>query len=87
MNYVHHPRTWNFFRGRCHATASCSMSDNSFFISNLTEGPILTTNDFPPDLDTTSVGLMITQPDDNVFDSVMNEMLEYTNSDNIMMVS
>ncbi|KAF8265532.1 hypothetical protein EI94DRAFT_317696 [Lactarius quietus] len=63
VNYVHHPRTWNFFR----------------------EGPMLTTAEFPPDLDTTSVGLMVTQPDDHVFDSVMDEMLHYTTSDNIMM--
>ena len=63
------------------------MSDNNFLISNFTEGPVLTTDEFPPDLDTTSIGLMITQPDDQVFDSVMNEMLEYTNSDSITMVS
>ena len=39
------------------------------------------------DLDTTSVALMVTQPDDHVFDSVMDEMLQYTTSDGIMMVS
>ncbi|KAH9083343.1 HAD-like domain-containing protein [Lactarius deliciosus] len=61
VNYVHHPRTWNFFR----------------------EGPILTTDEFPPDLDTTSIGLMVTQPDDHVFDSVMDEMLQYTSEDGI----
>ncbi|KAI9437652.1 HAD-like domain-containing protein [Lactarius indigo] len=63
VNYVHHPRTWNFFR----------------------DGPILTTDEFPPDLDTTSVGLMVTQPDDQVFDSVMDEMLQYTTTDRIPM--
>ncbi|KAI9455354.1 HAD-like domain-containing protein [Lactarius psammicola] len=61
VDYVHHPRTWNFFR----------------------EGPVLTTDEFPPDLDTTSIGLMITQPDDHVFDSVMDEMLQYTSEDGI----
>ncbi|KAH8996495.1 hypothetical protein EDB86DRAFT_1003670 [Lactarius hatsudake] len=63
VNYVDHPRTWNFFR----------------------EGPILTTDEFLPDLDTTSVGLMVTQPDDHVFDSVMDEILQYTTTDRIPM--
>ncbi|KAH9034151.1 HAD-like domain-containing protein [Lactarius hengduanensis] len=63
VNYVDHPRTWNFFR----------------------EGPVLTTDEFPPDLNTTSVGLMVTQPDDQVFDSVMDEMLQYTTTDRILM--
>ncbi|KAH9034150.1 HAD-like domain-containing protein [Lactarius hengduanensis] len=49
------------------------------------EGPVLTTDEFPPDLDTTSVGLMVTQPDDQVFDSVMDEMLQYTTTDRILM--
>ncbi|KAH8996523.1 HAD-like domain-containing protein [Lactarius hatsudake] len=61
VNFVHHPRIWNFFR----------------------EGPIFTTDEYPSDLDTTSVGLMLTQPDDHVFDSVMDEMLQYTNEDGI----
>ncbi|KAH9041146.1 HAD-like domain-containing protein [Lactarius hengduanensis] len=47
------------------------------------EGPIFTTDEYPSDLDTTSVGLMLTQPDDHVFDSVMDEMLQYTNEDGI----
>ncbi|KAH9171964.1 HAD-like domain-containing protein [Lactarius sanguifluus] len=61
VNFVHHPRIWNFFR----------------------EGPIFTTDEYPYDLDTTSVGLMLTRPDDHVFDSVMDEMLQYTNEDGI----
>ncbi|KAH8988101.1 HAD-like domain-containing protein [Lactarius akahatsu] len=64
VNYVHHPRTWNFFR----------------------EGPVLTTDEFPPDLDTTSIGLMVTQPDEHVFDSVMDDMLQYTTTDRIPMI-
>ena len=51
------------------------------------EEPVLTTDEFPPDLDTTSVGLMVTQPDDHVFDSVMDEMLQYTSNAGITMVS
>ncbi len=62
-------------------------SDQSFFFSFLAEGPILTTDEFPPDLDTTSVGLMVTQPDDHVFDSVMDEMLQYTSEDGIATVN
>ncbi|KAH9054307.1 hypothetical protein EDB87DRAFT_1689311 [Lactarius vividus] len=63
VNYVHHSRTWTFFR----------------------EGPVLTTDEFPPDLDTTSVALMVTQPDDQVFESVMDEMLQYMSTDHIPM--
>ena len=63
------------------------MSDQSFTISILAEGPTLTTDEFPPDLDTTSIGLMVTQPDDHVFNSVMDEMLHYATSDRITMVS
>ncbi len=63
------------------------MSDQSFYISFLAEGPMLTTDEFPPDLDTTSLGLVVTQPDDHVFDSVMDEMLQYTTTDRITMVS
>ncbi|KAH9007989.1 hypothetical protein EDB83DRAFT_2323490 [Lactarius deliciosus] len=50
------------------------------------ERPVLTTDKFPPVLDTTSVGLMVTQPDDHVFDSVMDEMLQYTTTDRIPMM-
>ena len=57
-------------------------------IKLFSEGPILTTDEFPPDLDTTSIGLVVTQPDDDhVFDSVMDEMLQYMTSDRITMVS
>ncbi|KAI9437689.1 HAD-like domain-containing protein [Lactarius indigo] len=47
------------------------------------EAPILTTDEFPPDLGVTSIGLMVTQPDNDVFDSVMDEMLKYTSEDGI----
>jgi hypothetical protein len=49
-----------------------------------TEEPIC--NEFPDDLDTTSIGLTVTQPEDHVVDSVMDEMLQYTTDDGITMV-
>ncbi|KAH9972460.1 hypothetical protein BGW80DRAFT_1252735 [Lactifluus volemus] len=62
VNYVHHPHTWNFFKGN----------------------PIFTTNTFPADMDTTSIGLTVTHPDDDhVVHSVMDEMLQYTTEDGI----
>ena len=53
----------------------------------LAEGPILTTDEYPADLDTTSLGLMVTHPDDHVFNSVMDEILQYTSEDGIALVS
>jgi len=53
----------------------------------MAEGPIFTTDEYPSDLDTTSVGLILTQPEDHVFDSVMDEMLQYTSEDGIATVS
>lgn len=47
------------------------------------EGPILTTDEYPSDMDTTSFGLVMAQPDDRVVDSVMDEMLRYTSQDGI----
>jgi hypothetical protein len=70
-----------------HPAASSYELDSSNLFLFLAEGPILTTDEFPPDLDTTSVGLMVTQPDDHVFDSVMDEMLRYTSQDDITMAS
>ncbi|KAI0267118.1 HAD-like domain-containing protein [Gloeopeniophorella convolvens] len=63
VNFIHHPRTWNFFQKK----------------------PTGTTDEFPADLDTTSIGLMVTQPDDHVFNSVMDEMLQFVTEDNISM--
>ncbi|KAA1473914.1 HAD-like protein [Dentipellis sp. KUC8613] len=48
------------------------------------EKPVLTTDDFPYDLDTTSIGLTVTQPGDETMDSVMNEMLQYRDEDSII---
>jgi hypothetical protein len=52
----------------------------------IVEKPIFTTDEFPADLDTTSIGLTITQPDVHVVDSVLDEMLQYTTQDGITMV-
>ncbi|KAH9959299.1 Haloacid dehalogenase-like hydrolase-domain-containing protein [Russula dissimulans] len=62
VNYVHHSRTWNFFR----------------------ETSVLPDR-FPEDLDTTSIGLTVTQPDDHVVNSVLDEMLHFVREDGITM--
>ena len=41
---------------------------------------------YPEDLDTTAIGLTVTQPEEHVVDSVMDEMLQYTTEDGIIMV-
>jgi len=38
-------------------------------------------------MDTTSVGLTVTQPDDHVVQSVLDEMLQYLTGDGITMVN
>ena len=48
--------------------------------------PLLTTERFPNDLDTTSLALMVTDCDDKVVNSVLDEMLGYVNEDGIIMV-
>ena len=62
-------------RGACH-----------YLTIYIIEKPLFTTDEFPPDLDTTSVGLMITQPDDDVVHSVLDEILQYRTEDGINMV-
>ena len=48
-------------------------------------GGVLTTADFPCDLDTTSIGLTVSaHVDERTKNSVMDEMLTYRNKDNIM---
>ncbi|SRR6266446_1600367 len=49
--------------------------------------PVFTTDRFPADLDTTSIGLTVTQPDDHVVQSVLDEMLQYLTGDGITMVN
>ncbi len=48
--------------------------------------PLLTTETYPNDLDTTSLALMVTGCDDEVVNSVLDEMLELVNEDGIVMV-
>ena len=47
----------------------------------------LTTEEFPPDLDTTSLGLTVLKYDKDIVHSVMDEMLGYANADGIIQVS
>jgi hypothetical protein len=49
--------------------------------------PLLTTEEFPFDLDTTSLGFTVTKDHENVVHSVMDEMLDYINDDGIIQVS
>lgn len=51
------------------------------------EKPILTTEVFPCDLDTTSVALTVTGRSKEVISSVMDEMLNYVDKDGIVQVS
>lgn len=53
----------------------------------MAEAPALTTETFPYDLDTTSIGLSVTHADDQTARLVMNEILQYRNEDGIVMVS
>ena len=49
--------------------------------------PVLTTEAFPCDLDTTSVALTVTGRSKEVISSVMDEMLNYVDKDGIVQVS
>jgi len=51
------------------------------------EKPILTTEHFPCDLDTTSIALTVTGRSKEVISSVMDEMLNYVDKDGIIQVS
>ena len=46
----------------------------------------LTTEQFPFDLDTTSLGLTVTRADRVIASSVIDEMLEYVDTDGIIQV-
>jgi HAD superfamily hydrolase (TIGR01509 family) len=48
--------------------------------------PVLTTEEFPCDLDTTSLALTVTRQSTNVISSMMDEMLEYLDKDGIVQV-
>ena len=47
----------------------------------------MTTEEFPPDLDTTAIGLTVLKYDKDIVRSVMDEMLGYVNADGIIQVS
>ena len=49
--------------------------------------PVLTTEAFPCDLDTTSVALTVTGRSKAIISSVMDEMLNYVDKDGIVQVS
>jgi hypothetical protein len=69
-----------------HITHHRYLADKQTFSS--IANPIFTTNVFPADMDTTSIGLTVTHPDDDdVVHSVMDEMLQYTTEDGITTVS
>ena len=53
----------------------------------ITGQPVFTTDRFPADMDTTSIGLMVAQPDDSVVQSVLDEMLQYLTGDGIIMIN
>lgn len=52
----------------------------------LADQPLLTTEDFPFDLDTTSIGTLATRRDDGTANLVMDEMLQYRDEDGIIQV-
>jgi hypothetical protein len=57
------------------------------YATNVVGQPVFTTDRFPADLDTTSIGLTVTQPDDHVVQSVLDEMLKNLTGDGITMVN
>lgn len=88
VNLVEHPRTWNFFQGMVSVIDSRSLRKrNDLFGHPLSGKGQLTTEEFPFDLDTTSLGLTILKRGKDTANSVMNEMLEYVDPDGIIQVS
>jgi hypothetical protein len=49
--------------------------------------PLLTTQEFPFDLNTTSIGLTVIHSGEDIVSSVMDEMLQYIDADGIIQVS
>jgi hypothetical protein len=49
--------------------------------------PLLTTEEYPFDLDTTSLGLMMMNDHEDIVHSVMDEMLDYIDDDGIIQAS
>lgn len=79
-----HPRTWNFFIGQFLLALSTTLILTQKFPIGKA---LLTTQDFPDDLDTTALALTVIQRDEEVVHSVMDEMQEYTNADGLIQVS
>ena len=50
-------------------------------------GKPITASELPPDLDTTSIGLTVIQPDDRVVNEVLDEILQYVTPDGMAMVN
>lgn len=82
VDYVEHPRLFNFFIGK----QTISPPSWSRFLIHLCIGnPMLTTDTYPHDLDTTSIGLTVSSHVDHETKmSVMDEMLTYVNKDGII---
>ena len=57
------------------------------FSFSIIEKPVFTTDDFPFDFDTTSIGLTVLKREGDAVKSVMDEMLQYCNEDGIFLVS
>lgn len=48
--------------------------------------PVLTQTDFPDDLDTTTLALMLLNKPDHIVHQALDRMLEYINEDGIVLV-
>ena len=57
------------------------------FLIPLSGKPLLSTEEFPFDLDTTSLGLTVVNGHEDVAHSVMDEMLDYMDDDGIVQVN
>jgi len=93
IDLIECPRTWNFFKGMTYLTLGTwwpyGLIKHNFFFSVWShpgKGQ-LTTEEFPPDLDTTSFGLTVLKYDKDTVHSVMDEMLGYVSADGIIQVS
>ncbi|KAJ7096276.1 Haloacid dehalogenase-like hydrolase-domain-containing protein [Mycena epipterygia] len=82
IDIVEHPRAWNFFHGNFQASHNSIFGWSDLHFSG--KGT-LTTEAFPFDLDTTSIGLTVMKRDKEVVSSVMDEMLQYIDSDGIVL--
>lgn len=85
VEFVEHPRTFNFFIGESHKSLKKCSADTLTDALIIIGTPIMTSQVFPDDLDTTSIGLSVTNHVDFATKmSVMDEMLQYVNRDGII---